>query len=154
MFDSPQITQFTIKPDDDIDSDDDNAVAADILANLPKAKYTGYDNCKDDSTHLYQLNGWSLAGAQRIKELTSLVVHNRLQYSLSFDRRMRKFVEYKQTADTSKSKKRKHENQFADVIVIQSDLELDPSAMFPEHNATDYADENDALMQLNDEEHD
>ena len=144
-----QITKLARQQDDDVDSDDDNATD-NIYANIPKAEYTGNDHCKDDRNK-YELNGWSLAGAQRITELTALVVQNRLQYSTSFDRRMRKFVYLKQAADESKSKKRKKAIHPADIIVIQSDLDLDPAAMFPEHNANDYAEENNALMQLDDE---
>lgn len=107
-----------------------------IMDNIPKAKYTGNNYCKDDS-HKYQLSGWSLSGAQRIKELTTLVVKNRLQYSMSFDMRMRKFVQLKQTTNTSRGKKRRA-TYTGDVITIQSDLDLDPSTMFPDHNANDF----------------
>ena len=145
-----QISKIAKKSDNDSDSDDDDDDRKEILANIPKAVYTGNDYCKDDS-HKYQLNGWSLAGAQRIKALTALVVKNRLEYSRSFDRRMRKFVELKRIAQTNKSKKRKKAICPGDVIVIQSDLDLDPAAMFPDHNANDFNDENDALMQLDDD---
>lgn len=146
-----QISKIAKQSDNDNDSDDDDADSKAILANIPKALYTGADHNKDDS-HKYQLNGWSLAGAQRMQALTALVVRNRLEYSRSFDRRMRKFVELKRIAQTNTSKKRKKAICPGDVIVIQSDLDLDPAAMFPDHNANDFNDENDALMQLDDDE--
>lgn len=120
-----------------------------VRDNIPKAKYTGSDFCKEES-HKYHLNGWSLAGAQRIKQLTALVVKNRMQYNTSFDLRMWTFVERKQTTNSRKSKKRKAVF-CGDVLTIQSDLELDPATMYPDHNPNDYTAQNNALMLIDDD---
>ena len=76
---------------------------------------------------------------------------NRLQYSMSFDRRMRKFVQLKQTTNTSRSSKRKTIHN-GEVLTTQSDLELDPATMFPDHNANDFAAANEALQGLDDDD--
>lgn len=70
---------------------------------------------------------------------------------MSFDMRMRKFVQLKQTTNTSRGKKRRA-TYTGDVITIQSDLDLDPSTMFPDHNANDFAEANEALQNLVDHE--
>lgn len=144
-----QLTKIGPQLDNDSDTDDDDDGTKAIRANIPKALYTGTDHCKADSNK-YQLNGWSFAGAQRIHALTALVVKNRLEYNTSFNSRMRKFVNLKQLEHANRSKKRKSAMCTGNVLTIQSDLDLDPAAMFPQHNAGDYADENNELMQLDD----
>ena len=146
---SCQLTKIGPKLDNDSDADDDDDDTKALRANIPQALYTGTDHCKADRNR-YHLNGWSFAGAQRIQALTSLVVKNRMAYNTSFNSRMRKFVDLKQLEHANQSKKRKRPLCPGNVLTIQSDLDLDPAAMFPEHNAHDYANENNELMQLDD----